>query len=346
VTEYTTDVGTRVADFEAAVRAGEVRTAADHAVAIESATPDLLAGLEDLRDALVDGDDGTATTLAVKLGTARTAVRAERATLRARADHVATALEPRSNAARTLSGLVRESAALEGALGTALPTAQLFLEGDADSRDRGTRLSVVEDVERALEAERTYRSVRSNAEDVLSELDVDRPPRVVLAAVQPDARSFLAGRPETVSVSVANVGDRAATGVGLTASGTGDGPFTVEDAAVSVGELPGGERSATTITVGSEAAGEYELTVDLTSENAGQETTSRRFLVYDEPPTIGAVYDRDDDRILDTDEIQEAVGHYVEDEPVPYTDGLTLDTEAIRRLVRWWATDDPVGGGV
>ncbi len=346
MSEYTTDVATRVADFDTAVRAGEVRTAADHALAIESATPDLLTGLEDLRDALADGDDGTATTLAVKLGTSRASVRAERAALRGRADHVATALESRSNAARTLSGLVRESATVEGALGTALPTAQLFLEGSEEGRDRGTRLSVVEDVERALEAERTYRSVRSNAEDVLSELDVDRPPRVLLAAVQPDARSFLAGRPETLTVDVANVGDRPATGVALAASVPEDGPFTVDEAEVSVGELPAGERSATTLTVGSETAGDYELTVDLTSDNAGQETASRRFFVYDEPPTIGAVYDRDDDRILDTDEIQEAVGHYVEDEPVPYTDGLTLDTEAIRRLVRWWATDDPVGGGV
>lgn len=346
MTEYTTDVATRVGDFESAVRAGEVRTAADHAVAIESATPDLLAGLEDLRDALADGDDETATTLAVKLGSSERAVSADRAALRARADHVATALEPRSNAARTLSGLIRESADVDGALGTALPTAQLFLEGSEDSRDQGTRLSVVEDVERALEAERTYRSVRSNAEDVLSELDVDRPPRVVLAAVQPDARSFLAGRPETLTVTVANVGDSPATGVTLAASPPEEGPFTVDETEVAVGELPAGERSETTFTVGSEAAGEYELTVDLTSENAGQETASRRFLVYDEPPTVGAVYDRDDDRILDTDEIQEAVGHYVEDEPVPYTDGLTLDTEAIRRLVRWWATDDPVGGGV
>jgi len=98
-------------------------------------------------------------------------------------------------------------------------------------------------------------------------------------------------------------------------------------------------------------AGDYEVTLTVTDDDGATDATTQTITVTDatdQPASvteaIASLNDADDDAVIETAEIQQAIDMWVEDDPVPGTGGETISTEEIQQLINMWVEDEPVDG--
>jgi len=301
-----------------AVRTGRIEAALDAQRAIAESSPPLPDLLDEFRTAAANGDDAAAETLLTKIDDRIGERRPEE---RATVERAALTRDEENPDRETLVELrTHIENATETSLDRAgfLGAATTYLEDRAAGTDRVTdAAATLQDRERDLQS-----SVESVAETLES---TTLPASVEVVAIDGAATRRVVDEEFTVTATVENVGDRRAGNVtlsvesddGLVVSPAQRGPLPVEP----------GQRRDVEFAVVATRTGEYTLNFRVDSETAGVSSGETTVVVRDEaaqPATpVEALAGPDGEVAFDG--VITAISLYNQDEPIPETDGMTLE---------------------
>lgn len=327
-----TAVGRTVRRYVDGLTAGDVEVATEAAVAVaqlDAPVGEVLTGLADAieRDRVLD-----ARALRWQL---RDRYRRRRPMERARLDQARLARRFDLASHPALGRLREEHGRLETARSAVLTDALTVFGGPSLSRER--RRELRNDAARLAARESTYHDLGERAATTLEGADL--PAAVSLLAARPVDERVVVGEESAIELAIGNVGDGTAAGV----TATVEGDLGVDDPTVEVGDLA--RTTVATATVPLDAAvvgGTYEFTVEVTSEQAGEDRAAFDVVASETPLSIAAAYDEDGDGRLDTREVQQAIADHNREESVPGFDDRPLTAEELRRLLVLWARDQPV----
>lgn len=336
MTRESTSVAAQFDRFVGALEDDDLPKAVEHAVRIEEADASPRELLAEFEAAIREGEDERAWTLLGVLDRryeelrAAEVIRSERAVL-ARQQYV-----DDREAIETLAAHSQAVAYAKVGRAGFLPLAATFLEREADSADR--REELVETTADLRERERVVEETGAAAEPLIAETAT--PARVVLATARADSRTLVAGDATDLVATVANVGGEPASDVEVELSAPAG--IAVDGTGEHLDELAARTDVAFEFEVTGSTTGTFDVEVTVDAGAAGADRASVGFDVRAEAVSVAAAIDRNGNGWIDTPEIQEAIEHWVNDEPVPDTDGTTLTTEELRELIVLWATDQPV----
>jgi len=300
-----------------AVRTGRVDEAMDAQRAIAASSPPLPELLDEFRSAVERDDDEQAETLLRKIDDR---IRERRPAERSAVQQAALAREENDPDRGTLSELQSH---IENATETSLDragflgVATTYLEDAADPGEVTDAADTLSSKEQELQ---------SSVESVEETLDsTTLPASVELVAIGNASERRQVDEEFAVAATVENLGDRRARDVtvavegddGLAASPDERGPVAVEP----------GQRREVEFTVVGTRSGEFTLGFRTDSENAGVSSGETTVIVRSEsdPPATPVEAIAGADGAVAFDDVITAISLYNQDEPIPETDGMTLD---------------------
>lgn len=318
-----TDVPELFERFEAAVEADDFPRAAELAVTIREQQADPEALIADFAEAVENEDYATAEAVLNEL--ART-YEERRATEERRLKSSATAktrTELSENERERLHSHGQAGIGVEMTRGFFLANAAVFLEAPDD----GDRDALLDRAGELTDREASFSSARDDAEAITD--DISLPPEVAVLTAEPTSDIRLNGEGELV-VTVGNAGDEAVTDTVVRAST--DAPVDVSPGERRIGSVAPEEETSVSFSVSGDEPGEHQVTVVATAADS-ESRDAVGVTVQSEVETVADALDEDGDGTLDTPEIQQAITYWANDEPVPGTGGLTIDTETIQQLI-------------
>ncbi|WP_135820538.1 CARDB domain-containing protein [Halostella litorea] len=301
-----------------AIRTGDIETALDAQRAITEASPPLPELLDEFRTAVERGDDAQAETLLRRI---EGRIQERRPEERSSVEQAALTREEDDPDRETLAAL---QAHIENATETSLDRAGFLGAATTYLEDRSADTGDVTDAADTLQGKE--RDLQSSAESVAETLEsTTLPASVEVVAIDGAATERAVDEEFAVAATVENVGDRRAGDVtvtveaedGLVASPDRRGPVPVEP----------GQRRDVEFTVLATRPGEYSLDFRVDSESGGVSSGETTVVVREEagePATpVEAIAGPEGEVTFDG--VVTAISLYNQDEPVPETDGMTLD---------------------
>lgn len=324
--------------FKAALDDGDLRSATEQALAIESANPSPAETVQQFATAIEGEDDEQADTLLRKATERFDAVEASEERRRARSNLARSTKEDELTGSeqRRLTRHNRQVAGAALRRSDFLAAAGSFLHGNQGGTKN--RRDVVNTSKRAYVQEQTATRAAEDGTAITNALTL--PARAKLLALQADSLELVASRTTAVRAVVGNVGDARASNVRLVVD-TPNG-LAVEQSTVEIGVIDGGKETTVEFEVTGESTGLQVLPVTLRTASGREDHDQLQFQVREEAATLAAAVDRNGNHRIDTPEIQRALSHWANDEPIPDSGGRTLGTEDVRQLIVSWANDQPV----
>ncbi|WP_121823628.1 CARDB domain-containing protein [Halostella salina] len=301
-----------------AVRTGDIETALDAQRAIATSSPPLPELLDEFRAAVDAGDDARAETVLTKIDDR---IEERRPAEQASVEQAALTREENDPDRETLTELQTH---IENATETSLDRAGFLGVATTYLEDGWDDTSEVTEAADTLGSKE--RELQSSVERVEETLDsTTLPASVEVVAIGNATARRQVDEEFAVTATVENLGDRRATDVtvrvepgdGLAASPGERGPIAVEP----------GQRREVEFTVVGTRSGEFTLGFRVDSENAGVSSGETTVIVRSEadPPATPVEALAGTDGEVTFDDVITAISLYNQDEPVPETDGMTLD---------------------
>jgi hypothetical protein len=318
-----TDVHDLFERFEDAVEDGDFPRAAELAVSIreQQADPDAL--IADFVEAVENEDYATAEAVLNELARTYEERRASEERRLATSVTAKARTDLSEDERERLHGHGQAGTSVEMTRGFFLANASVFLAAPDD----GDREALLELARELTDREGSFSRAADDAAAVTA--DISLPPEVAVLTAEPTADIRLNGAGELV-VTVGNAGDEPVTGVVVRAST--DSPVSVSPGERHVGSVGPEEETSVSFSVSGDEAGEHQVTVVATADDS-ESREAVGVTVLSETETVAEALDEDGDGTLDTPEIQQAITYWANDEPVPGTGGMTIDTETIQQLI-------------
>lgn len=319
-------------DYRSAMEAGDVPRAVELGVRFAQADPPIDSLLSDFRAAITEGDHDKAESLLDKIGAKYESIRPEE---RAKVEKSVVVREqlPDTDARSTAHQHIQQALATQLSRSSFLTTSASYL-ADPEAGD-STEVTGQADTVEQREAELDDRS--SSAESVHESTDL--PPQIAIALARLADTTIPVGTTVSLTVEVRNIGDATATDVGVSASAP-DG-ISVGNAEF-VGDIePDGSEQAELGITGTEV-GQYSLTVQVESANAGSATDTVDVDVVEggQDSPIKAI--AGDDGRIDLQEVLTAIRLFNNSEPVPGSGGQTLTLDDVLKIIQYFNNDTPV----
>lgn len=127
--------------------------------------------------------------------------------------------------------------------------------------------SLLETTKRLKQYENEYETRATEVEPIID--DVQLPARMELPKVESDRSWYPKGTTFSLGITASNVGDEAATGVGLTVN---VGALDATPSSVDLGQVGGGKSVSESVSVTASTAGQHSLVVQISSDDAGEPT--------------------------------------------------------------------------
>lgn len=261
--------------------------------------------LEDYRQALEAGDYEAAETAVNELMDVYDGVRDDEQKLEQQLKSVRerSAVEPEER--ERIERYLQSKVATELKRNALLSGSVSVLVGDGDFGDPS---SLVESTEQLKDREQTLQSDTQAAEESIESKDI--PPNVSISnTVGPETVGQ--GSDFDITVTVENVGDQTAESVEVNV--IPDAGISSNRGSKQFGEIPASSDSSISFGMRAEGEGVQEITFELSSENAGEDTNVLDVLV-EATDTSGSQWYTDytnDDDVVETDGLNKAVADYL-----------------------------------
>lgn len=271
-----------VASFQSAVERGDVEAGLASLQQLQEASVESL--LDQIQTALEEGRPDDAYTLMQELTDEYETRQQKEAEVVAKAETARDSDEVPLSKVRRYSEYVGQIGEMSLQRSELLMRVQLVLE--AEQEESSDVISTIEDIKNAEQ------TISSETESIEQEVnDEPLPPSISVLGVTMDQQAGDVGQPLTLTARIENIGEETATGVSL--SVTTPEEISVETAP-ELGSIEPREVATEMIEVVADEPGNYSVSLDVTSDNAGRSAGTTGIMVTEQdsgsdgpPPVVG-----------------------------------------------------------
>jgi uncharacterized membrane protein len=330
MSDYSTRIPALHNQFVRDLRTGNLPKVVETSVQIEMQEPSLPELLDDFESAVSNGDKELARTLVVQiqnqLEQKSTAEQQEIARASVAAENSNISSEDRE----ALLKLVRSSPQVSLQRSQFYNQAVAYLQSEGETTAKET----AETASRTRKQEESFEQTRSQTPE--PDTESVKPKFRFLTTESPSKVSE--GTTYSIDVKVSNVGGSPASDVSLEVGEVnGATPATQT---VSLEQIPPNETQKVSLEINSPVPTEARVPINLRYNGEIVDSTSDTTRIIDRTVSVREAITGEPESVLNTAEIQQAISHWSNDEPVPGTGGESVSTEKIQSFVTEWVKED------